>query len=51
MKVIYLSSTFPGEISEADAGFLERGFICIKVYVCVCVGGGGVAFLILSNFS
>ena len=24
----------------ADPGFLERGFICIKV--CVC-GGGGVA--------
>ena len=26
-------------LSEADPGFLERGFICIKL--CVCVGGGG----------
>ena len=25
--------------SGAEQGFLERGFICIKV--CVCVGGGG----------
>ena len=27
--------------SRADPGFLERGFICIKVCVCVCVCGGG----------
>ena len=27
--------------SGADTGFLKRGFICIKVFVCVCVGGGG----------
>ena len=25
--------------SGADSGFLKKGFICIKV--CVCVGGGG----------
>ena len=35
-----------------DPGFLESGFICIKVCdVCVCVGGGGFAMLILSHFS
>ena len=27
--------------TEGDLGFLERGFICIKVCVCVCVCGGG----------
>ena len=25
----------------ADQGFLERGFICLKVCVCVWGGGGG----------
>ena len=27
--------------SGAEQGFLERGFICIKVCVCVWGGGGG----------
>ena len=31
------------------AGFLERGFIYIKV--CVWGGGGGFALLILSHFT
>ena len=40
----------------ADPGFLEKGFICIKVCVCVCVcvwggGGGGFPLLIFSHFS
>ena len=39
-----LNQTYAG----ADPGFLERGFIYIKV--CVCVRGGeGVALLILSH--
>ena len=33
------------KMAGADPGFLERGFICIKLYVfvfvCVCVWGGG----------
>ena len=29
-------------IAGADPGFLEKGFICIKV--CVCWGGGGGCF-------
>ena len=32
-----------GGLGVADPGFLERGFICIKVW--------GITFLILSNFS
>ena len=35
--------------SGADPGFLEKGFICIKV--CVCVGGGGFDLVILSHFA
>ena len=35
--------------SEVDPGFLEMGFLYIKV--CVCVGGGWVALPILSHFS
>ena len=36
-------------IAGADPGFLEKGFICIKMCVCV-LGGGGVVLLILSHF-
>ena len=36
---------------EADPGFLETGFICLKVCVCGGGGGGGFAMLILSHFS
>ena len=32
-----------------DSGFLERGLMRIKM--CVCVWGGGVALLIVSYFS
>ena len=34
----------------ADPGFLERGFICVKMCVCVC-GGGGSQLQVLSHFS
>ena len=33
-----------------DPGLLKRRFICIKVCVCVCVGGG-FALLFFSYFS
>ena len=32
---------FHNYLSEADPGFMDRGFIYIKVCVCVCGGGGG----------
>ena len=30
-------------IIQGDPGFLERGFICLKV--CVCGGGGGGGYI------
>ena len=36
------------KVKEADPGFLERGFIFIKV--CVCGGGGGLRFADFISF-
>ena len=47
---------FPVKLAGAAPGFLDMGFIYIKVCGFVCVwggggGGGGGALLILSHFS
>ena len=46
---MFLSVIVTWPEAGADSGFLEMGFICIKV--CVCVGGGSLCYILSIFFS
>ena len=54
MMKLHLWTGWKSDVAGADPGFLERGFICIKVRgvrFADCIIVRGLALLILSHFS